>query len=118
LEVLLLDRPETAVRDKGKTERQLKPNITAVRRVSDELANRPNEPNLRHAQDCTHNAEAESKHCGDAGGELGGLFVDLGDVAGVTALEDEVLGERDAFVDGEPVSLIAMLVMVRFAETG
>jgi hypothetical protein len=46
------------------------------------------------------------------------LIVDLGGVAGVTALEDEVLGERDAFVDGEPVSLIAMLVMVRFAETG
>lgn len=67
--------------------------------------NGPDEPHLRHAHDGTENTETECQDGGDPGGEeiLGGVVGHV--VALDAALEDEVFGERDAFIDGEPVAL-------------
>lgn len=68
------------------------------------LAHGPDEPHLGHAHDGAEDAEAEGGHGGEAGGEEVRGGVDGGVVAGGAALEEEVFGEGDAFVDGEPVA--------------
>lgn len=69
------------------------------------FANGPDEPNLGHAHDGAEDAEAEGEDGGDAGREEVRDRVDGHVVARHAALEDEVFGQGDAFVDGEPVAL-------------
>lgn len=69
------------------------------------LPNGPNKPHLRHPHDGAKDAEAEGDDGGDAGREEVRGGVVGGVVAGDAAFEEEVLGEGDAFVDGEPVAL-------------
>ena len=101
----LLQRPEPDITHTGKRKRQRKPNVPAIPRQPDLLPDRPDEPHLRHAHDGAEDAEAERQDGGDAGREERGGHVDGGVVAGEAAFEDEVLGEGDGFVDGEPVAL-------------
>ena len=67
--------------------------------------NRPHKPYLRHAHDSPKDTEAKSDGGCDARGEAmrGGVVGDV--VAMDAAFEEEVFGECDAFVDGEPVAL-------------
>ena len=71
--------------------------------------NGPNEPHLRHAHHGPKHPEAEGCHGGHARRQEGGGSVDAGVVTADAALEDEVFGKRDAFVDGEPVALLISL---------
>ncbi len=111
LEVPLLKGPEGAIGNKCKAERKLKSNITTELRVANLLADGSNEPHLSHTHDSAEDAEAESCNSGDTWWELGGLIVDFGCVASETTLEDEVLGERDTFVNGKPIPLRNGLVI-------
>lgn len=101
--LLLLKIPQPAITDKRKRERELEADIPPVARQADFLADGADEPDLRHAHDGAEDAEAEGEHGGAAGGQELARVVD-GDVV-LALLEDEVLGEGDAFVDGEPVAL-------------
>ena len=101
--LLLLKIPQPAITDKRKRERELEPDIPSIPRQTDFLADGPDEPDLRHAHDGAEDAEAEGEHGGAAGGEQLARVVD-GDVV-LALFEDEVLGEGDAFVDGEPITL-------------
>lgn len=65
---------------------------------------RSDPPFLAHARDHSRDAAAESQNGCDSGGKLLGLVVDLWPIAGEAALEDEVVGQGDALVDGEPVA--------------
>ena len=63
--------------------------------------NRADVPDLAHAGNHAGDAEAEGDDGSDAKGQLGGLVVVRGVVTAEAALEDEVVGEGDALVDGE-----------------
>lgn len=65
---------------------------------------RPDEPRLRHARDHTSDATAEGSHGGIAWGQFLRAIVDGGIIPGEATLEDEVIDEGDALIDGEPVS--------------
>ena len=67
-------------------------------------SNRTDPPDLRHAGHHTSDAATEREHGGDARREASRLVVEIGVVTLHATLEDEVLGERDALVDCEPVS--------------
>ena len=108
----LLQRPKNPKTHRRKRKRQLEPNVAPVLRVPDRLAHRADEPNLRHAHDGAEDAEAKGQDGGDAGREEAGVVPD-GDVV-FAAFEDEVLGQGDAFVDGEPVALCVYLVRCMF----
>lgn len=100
----LLHRPKHHEADGAKRKRQLEPDIPPILRVADRLADGADEPDLRHAHDGAEDAEAEGQDGGDAGREEARVVPD-GDVV-LAALEDEVLAQGDAFVDGEPVALL------------
>ena len=102
---LLLHRPQNTIRDEGKRKRQLEPDIASITRRADMFPNGPDEPHLRHAHDGAEDAEAKGRDGGDAGGQEVRGGVDGRVVAADAAFEEEVFGERDAFVYGEPVTL-------------
>lgn len=66
--------------------------------------NGPHKPHLTHAQHHARDTDTETEHGGHARRQLVGDVVVLGDVAAHAALEDEVVGQADALVDGEPVA--------------
>ncbi len=101
----LLHRPQTNIRYRRKSEGQRKPNVASKRRLPNMSPNRPHKPHLRHAHDSPEDTEAKSDGGCDARGEAmrGGVVGDV--VAMDAAFEEEVFGESDAFVDGEPVAL-------------
>lgn len=103
-ETRLLHRPKREVAKRRERERELEADVPAERGAA-ELADRARVPRLGHTEDGAHDADAEGADGGETGGQAGGLAVGLGGVAreGVAA-EDEVLGEGDALVDGEPVA--------------
>ena len=104
LKIALLQRPHHPIADGAERKRQREADVAAVP-GADEAADGPDEPHLRHAHDGAHDAEAEGHDGGDARWQPGGVAVDGDVVAGEAALEEEVLGQGDAFVDGEPVAL-------------
>jgi len=91
-EMLELEMSEGAVGDEGKAEGQLKPNIPSVHWIADQFADGTDKPDLSHAHHGPENAETEGAEGGQRGREFVGLVI--------------VLGERDAFVDGQPVALV------------
>jgi len=100
--MLLLEVPRDTITHKREAEGQLEPDVSAVI-PSDHAADGPDPPDLRHAADGTGDAAAKGKQRGEARRQFGRLVVRLGRVAGEAAAEEEVLGQRDALVDGEPV---------------
>lgn len=103
--MLLLQTSKHRETDRAERERQLEPHVAPVLRVPDPLADGADEPHLRHAHDGAEDAEAEGEHGGEARREQARVVPD-GDVV-FALLEDEVLRQGDAFVDGEPVALFA-----------
>ncbi len=103
LEVALLDRPHDDVRGGGEAKGKLETNITTKVGTA-QLADGTGEPDLSHAENGTHDAETESDDGGDARRQGAGVRVGLRAVALESAAEDEVLGQGDALVDGEPVT--------------
>lgn len=67
------------------------------------LADGADEPDLSHAEDGAHDAEAERPDGGNAGWERRRGSVD-GDII-LAVREDEMFRQGDTFVDGEPVAL-------------
>ena len=96
--MLLFKGPENQISGRRKPKSQLKAHVTPISRIPDPLANRTDEPHLRHAQDGAHDSKAECEHSRDAGWEQIRVVPD-GDVV-LAPFEDKVLGEGDAFVDG------------------
>lgn len=101
--LLPLEISKRDVGDRSESESELKAHITTIV-TADQLANGADIPHLGHAHDGTHNAEAEGSESSNAGWEFLGLVVDLRSVAAEAALVDEVFGQRNAFVDGQPVA--------------
>lgn len=96
--LLLFQSPKDRETDRAERKRQLEAHVAAVARIPDQLADRADEPHLRHAHDRAEDPEAEGEHGCDPGGEQARVVPD-GDVV-FALLEDEVLGQGDAFVDG------------------
>ena len=112
--LLLLQRPKHHEAERRKRKRQLEADVAPVRRVADPLAHGPDEPDLRHAHDGAEDAEAKG-HDGCQARRQEARVVPDGDVV-FAALEDEVLGQGDAFVDGEPVALFTWCQGFLFVE--
>lgn len=98
----LFYRAEDRIGNRTEGEREREPDIAAVLQT-DALANGANKPDLSHAENGAHDAEAERHDGGDAGRERGRGGID-GDVVLATR-EDEMFRQGDTFVDGEPVAL-------------
>lgn len=60
-------------------------------------------PRLAHTGDHTGNTEAEGDRRGNSQGQFLALVVDLGVITAEPTLEDEVVGDGDSGVDGQPV---------------
>lgn len=114
----LLQRSEPAVTDEGKRKCKRKPDIAAICGGADPLPNRADEPDLRHAHDGAEYAEKEGGNRGDAGGQEVWRGVNGWIVTRDAALENEVFGEGDAFVDGEPVGLVRVSVGRKWNASG
>ena len=85
--------------------------------------NRPHEPHLRKAHDSAENAKAERTDGGESGGQFGWLVVRRDVVAAEAPLEEEVVGEGNGLVDGEPVrdqqhEVLEHVLEVRVARDG
>jgi hypothetical protein len=99
-----LNRPRNTVSRERKRKTQLKPNVASKRRLARMQRNRPHKPNLRHASHHPHNAAAEGEDRRDAGREALGLVVILRAITLDPTAEDKVLGQRNPFVDCQPVA--------------
>ena len=102
-----LHPPKPTISHPGKPKTQHKAHIPAILGRTDAFPHRPNPPHLRHAQHGAHDPEAEGQDGGDARGEEGRGVVDGDVVVAAGVFEEEVFGQGDAFVDGEPVALVA-----------
>jgi hypothetical protein len=103
-EILQLDLPEDEIRRGSECKPKLKTNITTERRLASMKGNWADEPDLAHARNHASNTEAEGSGSGDAWRQSLGIVPEFGGVAGETMLEEEVVGERDTLVNGEPVA--------------
>ena len=101
---LQLNRPQNKIRDGRKGKTKLKANITTKWRLARMYRDGAHPPGLGHARYHACDATAESGHCGNARRQLLWVVVVLWNISTKTALEHEVVGQRDAFVDGKPVS--------------
>jgi len=101
--VLQLNLSQDEVADSGKGKRQLKTNISTKGSTS-VLGNWSSEPYLGHSSNHTGDTEAEGSDGSDSGWKGLGVCVVFWVVRVHGLAEDKVLSERDAFVDGEPVS--------------
>lgn len=102
--MLLLEVSQRRVRNGREAESKLKSHIATVRCTAAQLSNWPHEPDLCHAENSAHDTEQESSDGGNSGWELVLVEVVLWLVAGEATAVEDVLGEGDAFVDGEPIS--------------
>ena len=93
---------QQAVNANAKT--QLKRNVAPKRRLARMQSNRPHKPNLRHASHHPHNTAAACENRHDARRESLRLIVVLRAIPLHATTEDKMLGQRDAFVDCQPVS--------------
>lgn len=66
-------------------------------------SDRTNPPRLAHTGHHTGDTEAEGKSSSETDGELGWLIIDFQVIAREAAFEDEVVGQGDTGVYGEPV---------------
>lgn len=98
-------RPKPAVTDESEREREREPDIATVGGGADPFSNGTDEPDLRHTHDGAKYAEEEGGDGSDTRRQevWGGVYGWV--VTRESAFEDEVLGEGDPFVDGEPVAL-------------
>lgn len=94
----LFQSPEHRKTNGTERESQLEAHVAPIARIADPLAYGADEPHLRHAHDGAEDPEAEGEYGGDAGWEQARVVPD-GDVV-FALLEDEVLGQGDAFIDG------------------
>lgn len=94
----LFQTPKDGEAERAERKGQLEAHVAPVSRVPNLPAHGADEPQLRHAHDGAEDAEAESEHGREAGGQEFRVVPD-GDVV-FALLEDEVLGQGDAFVDG------------------
>jgi len=99
----LLEVSHDDIAGSRETKCKLKADITTERRSATESANRAFEPDLRHAKDGAHDAKAEGGHGGNSRRQLVPVEVVFWTISRHAALVDDMLGECDAFVDGEPV---------------
>ena len=90
--------------DTGKSKSQLKTDIPAITDAN-QPANGPDKPHLCHTHDRAKYAEAEGAKSGKGWRKLRRLIVLFWIVGARTLLEDEMLWEGDAFIDGQPVAL-------------
>jgi len=94
---------ENKVTGCGESKRQLKTNVTTKSSTS-MLGDWAGPPHLSHTGDHTSYTEAESSNSGNAWWE-GFCICVIRDIVGRhSSSENEMLSERDAFVDSEPVS--------------
>ena len=103
LEVALLDRPHDDIRGGGEGKGKLETNITTKFGTA-QRADGTGKPDLGHAENGTHDTETESDDGSDAWRQGAGVCVGLRAVPLESAAEDEVLGQGDALVDGQPVA--------------
>lgn len=110
--MLHLQRPQANIANPTKGKSQLEPDIPTIPRRANVLPNRPDEPHLCHTHDRAKDAEAEGDNGGDPGRKFGGLIVDLGVVAEVASLEEEMFAKSDSFVNGEPIALFVDVIIL------
>ena len=94
-----LDGSRNAVSAEGKCKAQLKPDVASKWRFARMQSDGANEPDLGHASHHPYNAAAEGEDSCDARRETLGLIVVLRAVTLHATAEDEMLGQRDSFVD-------------------
>lgn len=101
-EMLLLKVSQEAIGDCRKRKGELKSDITTVFSAT-ELSDRTSEPNLSHAQNCSHNTECESCNGCESRRKFVPVEVVLWMISGEATLEEYVLRQGDAFVNCEPI---------------
>ena len=101
----LFQRPQNGITRRTKRKSQRKPNIASVPGRTDQFPNGSDEPCLGHPHDGAEDAETKGADGGDAGWEQARVAVDGDVIATDAALEEEMFGEGDTFVDGKPVAL-------------
>lgn len=103
MEYLQLNRPENQIRHSRKGKRELEAYVPAKRRLTSMQRDRPDKPYLAHAEHHACNTAAECCNGSNARGQFVWLVVPFWVVTAETALEDKMIGERDTFVDCEPI---------------
>jgi len=88
--VLLLEVSQDSVRGRRESESQLKTNISSIL-SSAELSDRSSEPDLSHAENCTHDAKAESSDGCNSGRKLVLVHVDAWVISSHATLVEDVL---------------------------
>lgn len=110
-EMLLLEISQTSIRDERKCKCEFEPDITTELSTA-EFSYWPSKPHLSHTKNSTHDAETEGNNGCNSRRKLASVHVDRGVIAREAALEEDVLWDGDAFIDGEPLSneLVDILV--------
>ena len=99
-----LNVAQNEVRNGRKDKTKFKSDIAAIRSLSSVQGDGPNVPYLAHAGHHARNAAAEGPDSSNAWRQALGVIVKLWPVSTHAALEEKVVSEGDAFVDGQPVS--------------
>lgn len=86
-----------------KNKSKLESDVATIWRLSGMDRNASHVPNLTHASDHARNTTAEGQDSGNARREALGMIIVLRPVSFHATLEVKVVGEGDAFVDGQPV---------------
>ena len=105
--------PRNGIRRKRECKAQLETNVSTKRRLARMQRNRTNKPHLAHARNHTRDTAAEREDGSDTWWEFGGLVVQRRLILIHRALVEEVIGEGDALVNGEPVSCRRLAWMPR-----
>jgi hypothetical protein len=104
MEVMQLNLSEEEVGGEGECESKLKADITTEGSHTRMQSNRADKPLLRHSTDHTSNTEAESGDRSDPWWQAAGIIVDFGVISAHALLEEEVIAEGNAFINGKPIS--------------
>lgn len=100
--MLLLKVSQRDISDSRKSKRQLKADISSIRRTA-QFSYWTDKPNLCHSKHSSHNSEEESSDSCDSRWEEFGVHINRRIIASEASLEDDVFGDRDSLVDGKPV---------------
>ena len=100
--MLPLKVSEGNIRGQSEEEGQFKPNITTIPGPN-QLSNRSDEPHLGHSHRGANNATGKRTRSGNTHGQIFRLVVVLRRIPTHATLEDEMLRQRDALVNGKPV---------------
>lgn len=98
-----LNRPTYAIDRERECEATLEANITAIGQFARMFRDGTNPPLLTHPSNHASNPEAEGDGGSNTHSELLALVIEFRAVAAEATLEDEVVCDRDAGVNGEPV---------------